>query len=216
MCCNWVRSGVKSGRWMLDCGAVKELYGAMVLLVVGTSSDISNVSSAQPSPAQPSPVQPSPAQPLKLKVKITIDCRCLPTSPSFLMLSTSFMCVSNWRGDCRDGIIIPAIVSRNVACKAVMTSAHSSRRLTFWKQLSCLVTIQWIPSSLLLRCTMCPEFADCCYSALCQGRKLEFVQVAPLQRLRSIKMTSSCLLPPDHTGAATGDICGDHWQPRQK
>ena len=56
----------------------------MVLLVVGTSSDISNVSSAQPSPAQPQ----------KLKVKITIDCRCLSTSPSFLMLSTSFMCVS--------------------------------------------------------------------------------------------------------------------------
>ena len=36
---------------MLDFGAIKELYGAMVLLVVGTSSDISNVSSAQPSPA---------------------------------------------------------------------------------------------------------------------------------------------------------------------
>ena len=143
----------------------------MVLLVVGTSSDISNVSSAQPSPAQPSPVQPSPAQPLKLKVKITIDCRCLPTSPSFLMLSTSFMCVSNWRGDCRDGIIIPAIVSRNVACKAVMTSAHSSRRLTFWKQLSCLVTIQWIPSSLLLRCTMCPEFADLLLLCIVSGEE---------------------------------------------
>ena len=175
----------------------------MVLLVVGTVA--TSLTSPLPSPAQPSHRSWRSRSPLTAAVS--------PLLQVFSCYQPVLCVCPNWRGDCRDGIVIPATVSRNVACKAVMTSVHCSRRLTFWKLLSCLVTIQWVSSSLLLRCTTCPEFADLLLLCiLCQGRKLEFVQVAPLQRLRSIKMTSSCLLPPDHTGAAAGDICGDHWQ----
>ena len=143
---------------MLDCWGYKRVIWSHGFIGCGNSSDISNVSSAQPSHRS-------------WRSRSPLTAAVSPLLQVFSCYQPVLCVCPNWRGDCRDGIVIPATVSRNVACKAVMTSVHCSRRLTFWKLLSCLVTIQWVSSSLLLRCTTCPEFADLLLLCIVSGEE---------------------------------------------